>query len=219
MDNHQVIEQMKRDFVGKSPEEVLGEFTRRKIEPWKRHLILMIAYTNSYHLVDSGGKRIDYEGVIADSTRGALEVCVPDLEARLPWYEAMFRILDKGEFNDGTDNSGAGPWYFSLEDGLREELMIYLREKTAAGEAVARFLVSRLTRDLGNPPGLQFNTALKLGLVGPSYYARNNLICGYLHAPLRKIITVNTKETIANLLYDGLIKEYVPPPHSVEERL
>lgn len=220
MDSQVVIRQMKEHFVvdGLSPEQVLERLKEKTgyTEPGELHYFLMTSYMASRRLVDDSGERIDQEGEISDSAKRVLQTLVPDLEERLPWYEVMFDIMHRGEFNDGTDDSAAGPWSFLLGSELRRELTDYLVRERRLEETVAGFLVSRLALDMGNPPGLQYNTQLILDSHNPSDFDRITLICKFLHLPMRTIVTVKNEETMADFLYEG-IQEYLQPS-SIGER-
>lgn len=146
--------------------------------------------------------------MVSDAKR-ILSVKVSDLEDRLPWYELMFDLMDRGRFCDETDCGGAGPWYFELETNTHEELTDRLARETNLNKEDASWAVRRLANDMGYLPGAQYK-ALRIISNPPSHRTIEiMLICKYLHLPMKSIVTVLTEETTADFYINNLVqKEY-----------
>ncbi len=152
------------------------------------------------------GQELKDEEMIANARR-ILSQKIPDLEERLPWYDLMFGIMDKGRFYDGTDSEAAGPQYFKLDDQTHQELTDRLTKKTALESERAFWAVRNLARDMGHIPGAQYNSFRFLNGRPADRPSEILSICSYLHMPMRTIVTVQSEGTVADMYIDEMRKE------------
>ncbi len=147
---------------------------------------------------------------MAEAAKKILQVKISDLEERLPWYEVMFNIMDKGNFCDGTDYEAAGPYYFRLQPDDHNELSDYLVEKTNLDKDNASWAVQRLSKEMAYMPGAQYDS-YRIFCPPEQHRARKiAIICRYLHLPMSAIITVRNEDRVADFFYESITKRLNP---------
>lgn len=150
------------------------------------------------------GKEFDALTMVEQSKR-LMTIKTPDLEVRLPWYDTMFVILDKGEFCDDTDHKAGGPWYFELKDEDFRQLIDYLAENASLERGTAGAAVDQLSRDVGHIPGVHYTNRRMMNGKLQHRAMEIALISQSLHLPMSKITTVSNDETVAEAHYDTIL--------------
>ncbi len=135
---------------------------------------------------------------VMESSRIFLQTRIPDLEQRLPFYEMMFDLMDKGKFRrmDGSHR-------YELNEQLRQQLGQTLSQQAGIPEEQAQCYVRKFSRDLADFPGIQFTVESN----DPSLprHVRVALISNYLHRPLKKLLTTLEERSAAAVHYDCIV--------------
>ncbi len=146
----------------------------------------------------------DSDKKVVKAAKRVLQVKIPDLEERLPWYDLMYGILEKGKLKDETDEDimRAGPWSFQLEPNVHRLLAKDLAEKTELSLDEALHTVNSFAGKMGYIPGSQY-WAEKTDF-HPQTHPDGKIIqiCRFLHLPLSYLWTIENEETVADFYYE-----------------
>lgn len=139
------------------------------------------------------------DAYLVEASSKLLRLRYPDLEQRLPWYDAMYDVINKSEFQA----AGWGSHYLlnpADEQKVKQELM----ERAQLSSADADLRLEKLLKHLAFRPGkvLQSNDDYLHG----DKPKRLATICLHLHTPWGKIAKTAELGTIAERHYD-IIKE------------
>lgn len=156
--------------------------------------VLVLPYLfSAYHI-----GRDNKENTLQLQAKALLGTTISDLERRLPWYEVMFDIMDKGTFvNKGI----TGPHKFYLNDDLKEDLAQKVKEKANIKASDAHWIVRFLARSLGEVPGIQYS------IIGPHHQGRSTdiaLLSIYLYQPIRTFLTLEDSQIVADFHFNSL---------------
>lgn len=99
---------------------------------------------------------------IMNNARRVLSVAVPGIEQRLPWYEAMADIMEKGKYEDLTSERGLGPMRFELDVETHRAIAQRLAEGARISSEDAAWAVSRLSSHMGLYPGHSYTTQMAM---------------------------------------------------------
>lgn len=137
---------------------------------------------------------------VMESSRIFLQTRIPDLEQRLPFYEMMFDLMDKGKFRRGD---GRGLERYELTEQLHQQLGRTLSQQIDGSEEQAWLYVRKFSRVLASFPGIQFTVEVN----DPSLprHVRVALISNYLHRPLKKLLTTLEERSAAAVHYDNIV--------------
>lgn len=168
--------------VSEKCREVYGEVTDKK-DVFVVNKI-MFSYMVGRELPDEDEGR----KMVSDARR-ILNIRTPDLNIRMPWYDVMFGIMDKGHFCSGTDGEGASPWWFELRPAVHQELVDSLAKRTCFEKDAINRVVGYLASAMGPFPGAQYNAHKSVRCMHQRRYPTSrlqeiDLICTYLHAPV-----------------------------------
>lgn len=121
-------------------------------------------------------------------------------EQRLPFYETMFDIMDKGKFRRGD---GRGLERYELTEQLHQQLGRTLSQQIDGSEEQAWLYVRKFSRVLASFLGIQFTVEVN----DPSLprHVRVALISNYLHRPLKKLLTTLEERSAAAVHYDTIV--------------
>lgn len=167
-------------WVISSPDKLTWEdakkryVTRTEVENIDVFLTAMVAYTI--------GRKRDDKSLVQEAERIA-GIRISDVGDRLPWYNTMFEIMERGTFHGGV----LGIHYFELEEKDKSELTDHLARETKLKPHQTQEAVDWLSRELGEIPGTWY--ALQLGRLSRSShpYEKTVLICRYLHKPMERL--------------------------------
>ena len=135
---------------------------------------------------------------VTDASKKILQTRIPDVEQRLPFYEVMFDIMDKGLFIAHDDLMRR----YELDDNLFHSLHERLCKDTKIENNVGAFYVRRFSRDLAAIPGAQYNVFDTLCSSAPRQQ-RVAMIADYLHRPMKKVVaSVLENRSSAAVYYD-----------------
>lgn len=135
---------------------------------------------------------------VMESSRMFLQTRIPDLEQRLPFYEMMFDLMDKGKFRKMD-----GPHRYELNEQLRQQLRQELSLKTGLPEVETQLYIGKFSRELAGFPGIQFTVENDVPAL--PRHVRVALISNYLHRPLKKLLTTLEERSAAAVHYDNIV--------------
>ncbi len=137
---------------------------------------------------------------VREGSQKFLQTRIPDLEQRLPFYETMFDLMDKGKFRRGN---GRGLERYELTEQLWQQLSQKLSQQANFPEERAQFYLRKFSRELAAFPGIQFTVQNDVPPL--PRHVRVALISNYLHRPLKRLLTTLEERSAAAVHYDNLV--------------